>query len=241
MGDAPFEFPKNADTILDRRARILSALCDLDEGFSDIPVRSIGQPTLDAMLRLYDEAFFAGHLKNTYRSLRVTLSSRLISAAGKFIYARDAAKRTQKAEIRMSGDFLMRLSYGPFSLNGLSAATPQEAFLIVFEHELCHALETALHGSTSHSSRFMLLANRLFGHTKATHSLPTRRKEAAEQGFCVGSRASFVYQGREFSGMITYVGKTATLMVQSSIGEYKDRYGRRYTKYRVPIEQLKLK
>lgn len=241
MDGFPFAFPSSQDEILDRRAQILSFLCKTDEGFCQIPVRSIRTSTLDAMLRLYDELFFNGYIAKAYAQLSVTLSPRLISAAGKFVYARNAQKRLAKAEIRMSGDFLMRLEYGPFFLNGLTASTPQEAFLIVFEHELCHALEIALFGKTGHSSRFLSLANRLFGHTATTHQLPTRKNEAAQSGIRVGAWCTFVYQEKLLKGQITYVGKTATVMVLSATGDYRDRHGRRYTKYRVPLAQLKIK
>ena len=191
------------------------------------------------MLRLYDDLFLCGMLRSAYGHLDITLSSRLTSAAGKFIYTRSAATRTQQAEIRMSSDFLFRLTDGPFSLNGLTVATAQEAFLIVFEHELCHAAETALFGSTGHSRRFRTLSNGLFGHTDIRHSLPTRRHNAALSGFAVGMRASFPYEGKELTGTVTYIGKTATVMVRSLRGPYKDLLGRRYTKYRVPLEILK--
>ncbi len=212
----------------------------MDEGFATIPVRSIRQDTLTAMLRLYDELFLDGTLLRAFSVLRVTLSSRLISAAGKFVYARNKDKRFAKAEIRMSGDFLMRLKYGPFTLNGLTVSTPQEAFLLVFEHELCHALETALYGETGHSARFLTLAGRLFGHNATTHQLPTRKLEAAQSGIRVGGWCSFPYQDRILKGQITYVGKTATVMVQSATGAYRDAAGRRYTKYRVPLSLLKI-
>ena len=235
------QFPASPDEIHDRRAEILAALCRMDKGFSDIPVRSIKESTLDAMLYGYDALFFQGALCRAYGSLSVTLSPRLLSAAGKFVYSKSPNIRLNKAEIRMSGDFLTRLEYGPFFLNGLTVSTPQEAFLLVFEHELCHALEIALYGETGHSRRFLSLANKLFGHTEMKHKLPTRKTEAALDGITVGARCSFMYQDQSYSGQITYVGKTATVMVQSATGEYRDKRGRRYAKYRVPLERLTLK
>jgi len=235
------QFPSTPAEIHDRRAAILTELCRLDEGFSAIPVRSIKASTLDAMLHGYDMRFFHGALCRAYGLLTVTLSSRLLSSAGKFVYSKSRNTRLNKAEIRMSGDFLMRLEHGPFSLNGLTVSTPQEAFLLVFEHELCHALELALYGETGHSSRFLSLANRLFGHTEMKHQLPTRKAAAAQNGITVGSICSFVYQNRVYTGQITYVGKTATVMVQSPTGEYRDKRGRRYAKYRVPPDRLTIK
>jgi len=212
----------------------------MDKEFSSVPVRSIRQETLDEMLRLYDDLFLESRLTHAFGALRVTLSSRLISAAGKFIYARSRDCRLSQAEIRMSGDFLMRLGYGPFLLNGLTVSLPQEAFLVVCEHELCHALETALYGETGHSKRFLSLANHLFGHTTTTHQLPTRKLEAAQSGIRVGAWCSFPYQDRMLKGQITYVGKTATVMVRSATGEYRDRSGKRYIKYRVPLKLLSI-
>ena len=141
----------------------------------------------------------------------------------------------------MSGDFLFRLNKGPFLLNGLSVSTAQEAFLVVFEHELCHAAENALFGSTGHSSRFLSLAHGLFGHTDTRHSLPTRQQDAAKGGLFVGARVCFCYQGGVLSGVVTYVGKTATVMVEDRRGTYRDQTGKRYAKYRVPLEQLTVK
>ena len=216
------KFPSSPEEIRERRAAILSSLCHMDQGFGTVSVRSIKMSTLDAMLKAYDTLFFQGALLRTYGSLTVTLSSRLISSAGKFIYCKDPKVRSNKAEIRMSSDFLARLEHGSFSLNGLTVSTPQEAFLLVFEHELCHALETAIYGETGHSNRFLSLANKFFGHTGTKHSLPTRKAEAAKDGIRVGATCSFLYQERVLKGQITYVGKTATVMVQSAAGAYRD-------------------
>lgn len=190
------------------------------------------------MLDLYDSLFFSGFLGRAYGKIDVTLSQRLTSSAGKFMYVRGGAARLSRAEIRMSGDFLFRLSEGPFLLNGLSVATPQEAFLVVFEHELCHAAENALFGSTGHSSRFLSLAHGLFGHNDTRHSLPTRMQEAASEGLSPGVRVCFCYQGSVLRGIVTYIGKTATVMVEDRSGAYRDRQGRRYSKYRVPLGHL---
>ena len=234
----PFPFPLSQPEVLRRRAAILTALLARDGGFARIPASGLSPTTLEAMLRLYDERFFSGFLSRSYGELRVTLSPRLTSAAGKFVYAKNAARRLQSAQIRLSGDFLCRLTDGPFLLNGLSVATAQEAFLVVFEHELCHAAETALFGSTGHSKRFLSLANGLFGHTDVRHSLPTRRQDAAQSGLIVGARVRFPYEGRTLCGLLTYVGKQATVMVPDARGAYRDRAGRRYAKFRVSVPLL---
>ena len=232
-----FPFPLEQEEILHKRAAILSNLLASDEGFCCIPVQSISQESLRYLIHAYIDAFLGGSMDRM--PIQVTLSARRTSSAGKFVYIRGAFGRIKLAEIRMSSDFLLRLEHGPFELNGITVATPQEAFLLVFEHELCHALEIALYGSTGHSARFLSLANGLFGHTKTRHKLPTRRQDAAQNGFYVGSCASFCYKGQELHGTITYIGKTATVMVPSINGEYRDKRGRTYTKYRVPLSRLK--
>lgn len=234
----PFAFPLEAAEILRRRSLILTRLCAQDEGFCTIPARGIDGKSLEDMLRLYDEGFLGGYLHRAMPCLRVTLSARLTSSAGKFLCTQSTLRRIGSAEIRMSSDFLTRLDEGPFQLNGLSVATPQEAFLVVFEHELCHALETTLYGQTGHSQRFLALARGLFGHTATRHSLPTRRQMAAREGLNAGSRVLFTHREDTLKGLVTYIGKQATVMVPDARGEYRDRSGRRYTKYRVPLDRL---
>ena len=230
----PFRFPSSPYEIAERRAQILSVLCRMDEGFRKTPVRSIRMNTLSVMLDAYDTLFFENKLKCAYRELKVTLSSRRTSTAGKFIYVRNCDTHLINAEIRMSSDFLMRLEKGPFRLNGMTASTPQEAFLIVFEHELCHALETMLYRETGHTKRFLSLANGLFGHTEMKHQLPTRKSEAAKMGIRVGACCEFEYQGRLYIGKIQRIGKRATVCVSSS-GLYREQ-----RTFYVPLNLLKM-
>ena len=114
MNDFPFSFPLPDHDVQRLRARILTTLCAADEGFCAIPVASIRRQTLAQMLDLYDSLFFSGFLGRAYGEIDVTLSQRLTSSAGKFMYVRGGASRLSQAEIRMSGDFLFRLSEGPF-------------------------------------------------------------------------------------------------------------------------------
>ena len=236
-GRIPFPFPLEQEDIVRKRASILANLLACDQAFGRIPVQGISAESLQYLLDAYNAVFLGGSLK--HMQIQVTLSSRLTSCAGKFVFVRGAFGRIKQAEIRLSSDFLFRLVHGPFELNGLSVDTPQEAFLLVFEHELCHALEAMLYGNTGHSERFLALANGLFGHTKTRHKLMTRRQEAAKDGLLVGSLVSFPYKGRELSGVVSYIGKTATVMVPSFNGEYRDKLGRRYDKYRVSLSHIK--
>ena len=237
MSASPLDKRLSPEEIIDKREAILRELRARDEGFRTTPVRSIRQSTLDAMYARYDELFFDGFLTRYYGKLRVTISTHLTSAAGKFVYS--SRTGLQSAEIRISGDFLFRLVNGPFQLNGLFADTEQEAFLIVFEHELIHALEYAAYGKTGHSPRFKALAYQFFRHESIYHNLPTRKVEAAKNGLTVGSSVSFTYEGRALTGTVSYVGKNATVMVPDPRGSYADKNGKRHAKYRVPLSLLK--
>ena len=82
----PFSLPLDQQTIQKQRAIILGNLLAMDRKFCEIPVKGIATSTLDAMLKLYDELFLAGSLSRM--GISVTLSSRLTSSAGKFLYVR---------------------------------------------------------------------------------------------------------------------------------------------------------
>ena len=243
MANFSFSTQNPPSVIRAKRQIILNELVKADAGFAATPVKSIYRATLQRMLVLYDEQFLNGLLRQYYVQLEVTLSARLLKSAGKFIHY-TTGQKVRKAEIRMSSDFLFRLGEGPYELNGLTVTTPQEAFLIVFEHELCHAVENAIYGNTGHSDRFMYFAHGIFGHTKTTHNLPTRSSETSEKtGIAVGSVVTFPYQGKIISGTVSYLGKTARVMVPSPNGTYYDRNNptRRYLKYQVPLHLLVLK
>ena len=220
------------------RGKILADLMAQDAGFARVPVRSISTKTLKRMLQLYDTWFFSSALLKYYSTFDVTMSSRLLKSAGKFITP--GRKNAKTCEIRMSSDFLFRLGTGTYKLNGLIAHSPQEAFLIVFEHELCHAIENAIYGSTGHSSRFMFFAHGIFGHTDTVHSLPTRQQEAAASGIKVGSRVSFSFEGKQLVGYVSYVGKTARVMVPDPRGNYhlESNPHQKFLKYQVPLSML---
>lgn len=236
----PFSTSNSPAVIQHKRSQILEALIKADPRFGAIPVLSVKYSTLQLMLQYYDAVFLGGILGQRYHSIKVTASSRLLSAAGKFIHPKTLTAYPD-AEIRMSSDFLFRMKEGPFELNGLTVPTPQEAFLVVFEHELCHAVEFAYYGATGHSSRFMYFARGVFGHTKHTHELPTIAAETTQKtGISVGSHVSFPYEGQTLSGIVSYLGKSARVMVPSPRGNYymNNDHSKTYLKYQVPVSLL---
>ena len=146
MDALPFPFPLALEDIQHRRAMVLSALCSADGGFCVVPVRSVQSTTLKLALRLYDQLFFQGFLGQAYDEIAVTLSARLVSSAGKFLYMRGAT-RQRKAEIRMSGDFLFRLTDGPFCSTGCLSLPHRRPFW------WCLSMNCATHSKMRSSAR----------------------------------------------------------------------------------------
>ena len=234
----PFAFPLAPREITARRAKLLRGFTAAYPELDECPVRRIPAEFWSALPRAYDHLFLQGALGTLLPDLCVVPAPRMTSCGGKFCVAMRGNQRV-RCEIRMATDFLLRLERGPFSLNGLAAQTALEAFLIVFEHELCHALDLALNGHLSaHGKPFRTLVHGLFGHTACRHNLPTRAREAALNGVMPGVRVGFMHQGQRLTGIVARVGKTVSVMVPCATGEYRDVNGRRYEKYRVPPEQV---
>ena len=234
-----FTCPLPEAEVRDRRAAIHTALCARWPSLCDVPVTTLPSGALAWLLDRYDRAFFAGLFAANAARVRITASTRMTRAAGTCTLRRAAQDAPPSVEIRMGVDFLFRLLEGPFDVNGLRAPDAIGAFLLVLEHEMCHAADALQHGSTDrHGPRFQALAKGLFGHRRCTHALPTRAQEAEAQGLGRGAWASFLYEKKTLSGRITRVGKTATVMVPASRGGWRDAEGRRYDKYTVPLSAL---
>ncbi len=230
----PLEPPETARLRAEVRRQLLCAWPALAHS----PICRLEPAVLAEMLRLYDELFFDGLFARRLPQLCVVGTPRMTRCAGKFC-ARVLADGTTDVQIRMSTDFLFRLHEGPFSVNGIDACDALEAFQLVFEHELCHAAEWALYGACSaHRSTFRALSQGLFQHRTCTHALPTRAQEAAALGIGVGAHVSFPFEGRTLRGIVSRVGKTASVMVPSPVGAWHDKRGRRYVKYTVPLGLL---
>lgn len=237
----PFPFPLSLDAITAQRAEIYHALAQHYPNFLQNKKNVLPETFLKNLLRAYDRAFLQSTIRTLLPHLCVTASKRMTSCAGKFIVMTRKAE-VLRCEIRMSTDFLFRLKDGPFSLNGLQAQDALEAFLLVFEHELCHALLYALSGTPQgHTAAFRALTHGLFGHTAIRHALPTRTLEVYRAcGLRVGDAVSFSREDKVYSGFVSHIGKRISVMVKSPNGDYADRRGIRYDKYYVPLAQIKV-
>ena len=195
------------------------------------------------LFELYDLHFFDRYFHNQYNGkIFFRLSERMTKAGGKIAYA----KGTDIYTIYLSTTLIFQ-TFGDVmrevTVNGIVCRDRLEATMRILEHEIIHLLELVFFGSTSCSKPgFKHLSRNIFGHTDVTHRLVTQAELAHEQhNLQVGSVVSFEYGGETFSGIISRITKRATVMVRDPAGDFRDLQGDRYSKYYIPLENLKHK
>jgi len=199
---------------------------------------------LELLFAAYDERFFAGlcHRALDGRKLRFRLSPRMTKAGGTTARFVTSAGETFY-EITVASSMLFE-GFGTMdrriTVCGLECANRLEALQRIFEHEMVHLVEQLCWQSSNCAApRFQDIARRHFLHRAHTHKLITRRERAAESGIRVGSRVTFLFEGRELAGRVNRLTKRATVLVEDAEGEpFSD--GHRYRKYYVPIMHLEL-
>lgn len=84
---------------------------------------------------------------------------------------------------------------------------------------MVHLAEMLCWGKSDCSAaRFQSIAGRLFLHWAHTHNLITRRERAAASGIRVGSRATFLFEGRCLTGRVNRITKRAGVLVEDGEG-----------------------
>ncbi len=123
---------------------------------------------------------------------------------------------------------------------GIETKNSLEALQIVFEHELCHAMEMINYGNSScKAKRFKDFAYKVFGHTESHHKMPTNREIVkTKYGIGIGDKVIFTFENNNLNGFISNINKRATVMVKNNEGDFVDDKGNRYKKYYVPPEAL---
>ncbi len=232
-----------------KRAEIRSSFISASPHLSGGAVTRMAASDLELLFSLYDATFFHSYFTGPFAGLiTFSLSTRMSKSAGKIIYPRnlkDLPPEQEKYELRLGITLFFdyyRLSRDK-KVNGIHTRNALEAFLLVFEHELCHLIELHLfRQSNCKRQRFKTLAYNLFGHTESYHQLPPSREIAAEQfKLHIGDRVAFTVENHNLEGIIHGINKRATVMVPDCNGAYRDAQGRRYAKWYVPLPSLKKK
>lgn len=229
-----------------KRNYIYSKLINTSENIKSGIIKKISADDLYLLFKLYDETFLQGYFnENFYGSIHFSLSKRMTSSAGKTIYPRNITHLSLneiKFEIRMAVNFFFKFyeTKGDKIVNGIIASDALEALQLVFEHEICHVIELIMYRQSSCSGkRFKTMANRIFGHTKSYHELPTASQIAKRNYISsIGKKVVFKYNNLNLSGIITNINKRATIMVMNNNGNYVDKSGNRYIKYYVPLNMI---
>eukprot|EP00808_Paulinella_micropora_P005924 g450.t1 len=147
--------------------------------------RSLSSADLRHLYSLYDRHFFDSQLQivlqrsptGPKRGLKFQISKRMTKTGGLCVDRRH--KHAQDILIKISGPILLGLPFPGVTVRaqGIECKDRLEALMVVFEHELAHAIlqsvcpkhDYAFHGGHTHAFRWFVEC--LFGHTSCTHEL----------------------------------------------------------------------
>lgn len=225
-----------------KRGKIKKVLFCTSPNVKDENIKKISTSDLELLFRMYDAVFFGNWFSGGYKGkFKFSFSRRMTKSAGMTLCPKTIGKLREEdvtIEIRMGVDFFLRYNEtsGGKSVCGIRTGSSLDALMLVFEHELCHAVEFILYGKSSCKvKRFKEIARYIFGHTGSYHALPTHRQIAGiNLGLKVGDRVSFNYEGGRYEGVIYAINKRATVFVKDKKGTFKDTRGARYSKYYIP-------
>jgi hypothetical protein len=244
LADAVLSFRCPEDTIQRRVREIHQWVLQHSEYIRTPNYTRIHPQDLEWLFSFYDRVFFAGLCRSALagRNLYFRLSPRMTKAGGTTARFVTTSGETFY-EITVASSMLFE-GFGEtdrqITVCGLECGNRLEALQRIFEHEMVHLVEQLCwQKSNCAAPRFQDIARRHFLHRAHTHKLITRRERAAQSGIRVGSRVSFVFEGRPLTGRVNRLTKRATVLVDDPEGEsFSD--GRRYRRYYVPIAHLQL-
>ena len=234
----------------DARTKIIAeTILDRSRTMKEANFRATTAVDLRNMAELYDELFFENSCLALakHHGLSFRWSSRMTKAGGKttrfvsrpipFLPAK------QHYEIALSSSLIFQTFQDrsrEVRVCGQVCENRLQAMQRIVEHETIHLAEMLVWiDSDCAASRFQSIAHRFFGHTEHRHELVTQR-ERAQKLFDVrlGSRVSFIHEGRKLVGVVNRITRRATVLVESEKGvRYND--GKRYEKFYIPIINLK--
>ncbi len=202
------------------------------------------------LYRLYDRLFFADAIQplvmdKSRRPLALKISQAMTSSGGRTLRVRHRAASGvthTRYEIAISARLLFnsfKADDRPIHVSGQLCTDRLDALMRIMEHELVHLIEMLTFGDSScKKTRFLTIADRLFGHTHASHRLITPRERAAsEHKLHPGAEVEFTFQGRKLRGRLNRINTRATVLVPDPRGlRYTD--GNHYARYYVPLSRL---
>jgi hypothetical protein len=210
---------------------------------SDVDVR--------VLFRAYDQVFFQGELskltaEKSARSIEFKASGAMSSSGGRTTRYRQRMPNGSVAtwfRIGLAGRILLssfQEGDRAVQVSGQACADRLEAAMRIMEHEIVHLIEMLTFGTSSCAkTRFLTIAQRLFGHSHAKHGLVTlRERVAVKHQLRVGDQVEFTHHGRTLRGMLNRVGVKATVLVSDGRGRrYSD--GGTYVKFYVAVGGLR--
>jgi hypothetical protein len=240
------EIEYSTGTIWKKRRGIADRLKTESDFIKTDKIDKISTNDLDLLFEYYDSVFFNGWFRDNFKGLILfELSRRMTKSAGitKCPKNKELIKpHLLTITICMGVDFFFKFDHisGTKEVCGIDTDNSLEALLLIFEHELLHAVEFIIYGRSDCSKpRFKDTAKKLFGHTQSHHRLPTNKQIAKEKfGLTVGKKVSFMYEDRKVTGFISNINKRATVMVPDLEGDHVDDKGNRYIKFLVPLSWL---
>lgn len=235
--------PKN---IKYKRLEVFRLLIESSSNIKSGDIDAISTADLQLLFQLYNQIFLDNWFNINYRGKFIfSLSRRMTRCAGYTKCPKNKEKikpEELSLEIRIGVDFFFQYDQveGSKDVGGIPTNNSLEALQLVFEHELCHAIEYICFGKTNcRAKRFKSIAGNLFGHTGEFHNLPTNRLIASQQmGLKPGDNVSFSFKGNKLYGILYRINKRAVVMVKDKQGHFVDKHGSRYTKYYVPLSVL---
>jgi hypothetical protein len=211
----------------------------------------VGDADVILLFRIYDQVFFGNQLHPLVVAasgapLRLKASGAMTSSGGKTTRFRqrmpDGTMQTWYQIALAARLFMNSFREGGRDVHvcGQLCTDRLDAMMRVMEHELIHLVEMLTFGHSSCSgTRFMTLAQRMFGHLHPRHGLVTAREHAAaKHQLRQGQAVEFVFQGKALRGFVNRINVRATVLVPDSAGvRYSD--GKHYSKYLVPPASLR--
>ncbi|WMJ78857.1 MULTISPECIES: hypothetical protein [unclassified Sedimentibacter] len=236
----------DSEIIKNKRETIKKQLFERSINIKTDNFSKIEDNDLYILFELYDEIFLCSWFKDNFKGkIILKLSKQLSRAAGNTKTSKCIAEMKPediKFEIKISLNHLAnfnkvdRIKY----VGGIEAASVLDGLMLVFEHEICHVIEFLIYHKSSCSKKtFKNLIFNIFGHVESTHKLiGVKEANMSIFGMRPGDNVKFMAEGRTYNGFIQKINTRATVMCFDERGRYIDEFGRRLTKFYVPLESL---